>query len=561
MRKATPRKARKRSFGNKMDSNKREFLGTLCNLYMTALLAVVPLYTGGTYYLIGDTKYRLFRNVSVICLGLWLLVTLGFALWNGAGRVHAGTELLKSVQREIPRFLAGIKGLRRSPVDVCMLAYGLCVLLSAVHSPYGDTPWLGYQDWYMGAFSQLMFVGIYFFVSRNYDGSAYPIYLGEAALFLVAELAFANRLGQDPLGLLAPFNDGDWEYSHMLSTVGNINWLCGYLGVAVAFPLSGYLNSRYPGSHYSNGHYPNGHYPDRYYLNGYRKGKCLLLFFLSTLGVALLALQGSDIGVVMAGACLGVCLLAGYLAEFRCRMWEFFEKGILLAATVLLLISVFAWLMGLLGTQKAMPSDSPMQGGIAHPAYWAAMSLLLYALFFLLKKLPGQMHRMARNAILVSGCLAAGACAAWYFGRLPGGEAWGSGRGRLWSAAWRGFLEAGALQKLLGAGPDCFAEYIYSIMPAEEVYGMQGRWEGVVFANAHNEWLNHLVNIGILGAVSYLGIFVSAFKRYRGMLLGILALALYGLNSLTSFQQTLNTPLFFLALGLCESRVRREYSK
>ena len=38
-------------------------------------------------------------------------------------------------------------------------AYGICVLLSALGSEYGNLAWTGYEGWYMGAVSQLLFVG------------------------------------------------------------------------------------------------------------------------------------------------------------------------------------------------------------------------------------------------------------------------------------------------------------------------------------------------------------------------------------------------------------------
>lgn len=38
--------------------------------------------------------------------------------------------------------------------------------------------------------------------------------------------------------------------------------------------------------------------------------------------------------------------------------------------------------------------------------------------------------------------------------------------------------------------------------------------------------------------------------------LGPLAIAMYGIHSLISFQQVLNTPLLFLVLGVCEQRAR-----
>ena len=117
------------------------------------------------------------------------------------------------------------------------------------------------------------------------------------------------------------------------------------------------------------------------------------------------------------------------------------------------------------------------------------------------------------------------------------------------------FVQGDWKQKLIGAGPDCYAEYLMSV-GVSPTTSIEGYWSGAVYANAHNEWLTNLVNLGLLGTAAYLGIFVSSCKRYRGMLLGLLALGMYGLHSLVSFQQVLNTPFLFLVLGICENRLR-----
>ena len=51
---------------------KSEFLSLLCNLYIIVLLAALPLYLGEGYWQLGENKYLLFRNVSLLCLALWL---------------------------------------------------------------------------------------------------------------------------------------------------------------------------------------------------------------------------------------------------------------------------------------------------------------------------------------------------------------------------------------------------------------------------------------------------------------------------------------------------------
>ena len=80
------------------------------------------------------------------------------------------------------------------------------------------------------------------------------------------------------------FQTSNWEYSHMISTIGNINWFCGYYSVALALPVAGFLKSE-----------------------GRRKQA--VLYGISVLGLFLLFVQGSDTGVMLAGMCLLICMI------------------------------------------------------------------------------------------------------------------------------------------------------------------------------------------------------------------------------------------------------------
>lgn len=502
----------------------REFQSVLCKFYMIVLLVVLPLYTGGTYYQIGDSKYLLFRNVSFLCLGMWILLGVVSAiggLVSGAKNVIKAGQLTGRVFRCEFRCKTGW-----SIMDSCVLCYGVCAVISAVASTYGATPWMGYRDWYMGAISQLLFVGIYFLVSREYTGTAYPIYLGEAALFAVTLFAFLQRCGLDLLGLQKGFQVTDWEYSHMLSTVGNINWLCGYLCVLLPWPVVGYLYSK-------------------------RRGKQIVCYVTSVSALVLTLTQGSDIGMALVAACLGLCMLYGI------RRRVFFQRGILLALGVCVLCPAMGWTMHFLDTQQMLAADGFISGVILKPFWWWA-ALVLGGIAVLEWKLPDKSAKCMNRIGLILICLTAGLAAVLYLCRLPAGTGWGSGRGGLWQAAWRAFCGMNPGQKLWGMGPDCFAEYIYDIPALAELTYTEGHWADSIFANAHNEWLNQLVNQGILGVLAYLSVFVCGLRRYRGMLLGVFALILYGINSLFGFQQVMSTPFLFLVLGICEYRCRNK---
>lgn len=519
-----------------------EFLNLLCGLYIIGLTVVLPLYTGGTYSQLGDTKYLLFRNLSGLCLGLWILGTI----FEGVRRLRAGavcegvpgpgaggtSESLQSERPDSHTGILNVLGVRKpGALDIFMLLYGVSVVVSALLSSYRHTAWLGYMEWYMGALSQLMFVGIYFFVSRCCDGKRYPLALGTAAFFLTVVLGILHRLGLDPLGLMKDFNTGDWTYSHMLSTLGNINWFCGYCSVALVFPVTGYLKS------------------------SARWVRCLL-YPVSVFGLLLLFIQGSDIGVLLAAVCLLACLFRGRKDE------AVFERTLLLAAGLFILIPGYGVFASFLGESAlaALPADSIGWNAINCRLWWAAAAAAL-GLWLLLKLLDRKgretVLKYVRYGVAVVLLLAVAAAAALFLSRQPAGEMWGSGRGALWRIALEGFCGNGWLQKLVGAGPDCFAEYIYTAFSADALFFQEGRWAGSVYANAHNEWLNHLVNLGIMGTGCYIGIFVSGAVRFRKCLPGVLALALYGTVSLTGFQQCLSTPLLFLMLGLCENYRRR----
>ena len=78
-----------------------------------------------------------------------------------------------------------------------------------------------------------------FLMAADYSGQYIRIlYLGEAASVIVALIGLLQKLGYDPLGLLKGYVVGDWEYTHMLSTLGNNNWLSGYYSVMFPFSMT-----------------------------------------------------------------------------------------------------------------------------------------------------------------------------------------------------------------------------------------------------------------------------------------------------------------------------------
>ena len=109
-----------------MENRKEEFLKIVCQSYLIVILAVLPLYyiPWNGYYKLGDTKYYLYRNVSLLCQGIALLAMCVFAVssrWTGEHRIFA-RSLAEVVKKSVDKC-------RTHAVTTAVCLYGICALL------------------------------------------------------------------------------------------------------------------------------------------------------------------------------------------------------------------------------------------------------------------------------------------------------------------------------------------------------------------------------------------------------------------------------------------------
>ena len=141
-------------------------------------------------------------------------------------------------------------------------------------------------------------------------------------------------------------------------------------------------------------------------------------------------------------------------------------------------------------------------------------------------------------------------------------EYWGNNRGLSWMAAARSFVQGDLLRKVFGCGPDGFSMYVKNFFGEE----LARKWgQSVALTCAHNEWLNVLVNLGITGAVAYIGIFVSAAarfwkktKKHPELIAVVMAILCYMGHNFFCYQQIVCTPTIFILIGVGESIIRHE---
>ncbi len=510
-----------------------EAVSLLLMAYLFVIFFLYPYYLQNGYADIGRDKFNFYRDITVG--GFALIIPLAVLCLIFRFRDHKKIFSLKGI----------------SITDGAVFTYLIGVLLSYSFTQFKQEALWGERGWYMGLITQLLFILSYYLVSRfwEFEEKIVLVFLvASAGVFL---LGLLNRFSIYPIKLAGATNG-------FISTLGNINWYCGYW--SVLFPVGFTL----------------------YWITRRRWLRIISMVYVA-LGLATGISQGSNSAfIVIAGLYLITFCLSFRVAE---RMRRFFELMLIFCMTS----------QGLRLWRIIIPDsfdyyDGTLSDWITSTSitlYLMVPLAIIYVLLLLAdrkKDMDIRRYKMFRQITLLIFTITIGVyilLLVWNT-RIKGGirflggesllifsEYWGSARGGTWSAGLSVFKSIPGLRKLVGVGPDCFAYHLYTIPDVtEKVMDQFGKSR---LTNAHNEWLTMLVNNGIIGFIGYAGIFISACIRFiskaekmisssdeRVKCLYVFAICAfaYTIHNIVSFQQILNTPFIFLMLGMGERLMR-----
>lgn len=542
----------------------RDFFGYLLNgmisVYMFLIIAVMPFYNQEGFKHIGSDKATFFRNVSVNGAKLILPTLAIYLVLRGVEYYREKGFDAKVLWKKFCKSL--------SLTDVFALIYGLSLILSYLFTDYKEQAAWGADGWYMGFWPQMILLGIYFLVSKCWTVSKWLVALFLPVSAVVFGLGYLNRFKIYPI-------DMKLNYSGFLSTVGNINWYCGYL-VSVFF---GGVYLLWQSSAHEK-------------ISRLKRGETIwqvLLVIYVTIGFASLITQGSMSGLLALGmvffvmfcmslddgrrmqmfwlialilaiVCMGVyCHRNAFGAQitFNDSVVDLFTDSKIWIVVAIVIILILAGLACLNGKEKY-----PV--GVGHVLSRCAVGTMILivgigvVLLVMNTMNPGSIGALSEQAIFTFS------------------DTWGSNRGATWKAGWMCFAEQDLLHKLIGSGPDCMSAFLYREGSAELVEMVRALFGSNTLTNAHGEWLTILVNEGILGLVGFVGMMCSAVvrflkcgngsekkettgKKWLGLICGACGLCVlaYTANNIFSFQQSMNTATIFVVLGIGEACARK----
>lgn len=556
-----------------------DFLQTLLQygvtVYMGLLIVVLPFYYEQGYGYIATDKATFFCKTGVNMWKVLLPLAILYAIASIAVN-HA--KILQFCQKKPLKNVIKDLFCKIPAVDFFVVIYGVAVVLSYLCSGYREDALWGAKGWYMGLWPQLMLVCLYFLVAKCRKPAKWMFYLMLPVSAVVFGLGYLNRFGVYPIKM-------EYASGGYISTIGNINWYCSYV-VPILFAMiglwwQGRLEVKTPAYLVKKiGADWEKRFPKMVYAayEGY-------IF----LGFATLMTQGSASGVFALGVMMIIlfCLSAGEEE----RMLRFWKLALLLSAACMLTLVV----------RGIFPKAITFRDGLFDlftasflPILMTAVSYIgIRATFWSIREKKYDKEKIRKVAML---CVTLVSCIGVVYvliltvnSVLPRSmrvfseisaftfsNEWGSNRGATWKAGWMCFAEQDFLHKLVGVGPDAMWSYISMDGSEALKWLVEENFEGRRLTNAHNEWLTVLVDYGIFGLVSFVGMIMTAVRSFGECLwrellgrkntkmrkqnkstgqeripaacaLGVVALTI---NNIFSFQQVVNMTVLFLLLGM-----------
>lgn len=458
--------------------------GGISMIYLAIILLIYPLYIHDGYYDILQVKFKFFWILTlaytVIMLAFLLLHAL--TLKNGMRKSLYFSLFIREEEGKKKPFLA---------TDIPFFLLILIFLISMIHSGYIYETWWGSTGRYMGSFTWLLLFFAYFFVSRFYRFKKIHLLFLSISIVLQAAWGISDFFWMN----LFHFFDLVEEKSLWSTFAGGIGNINGYTSLMISY--TGLFAGLYLGE---------------------KKWKWSLLFLLMYAYTLLAAFYGMSDNVVFALFVLFLVLpffcfgkkerllncLDLYLAFFLMMKFATFfipetgssynggDKGFFLQLGFTTIPFLAIAVLGILRLVITKLKEESI-GKVLKPIYILVLISILLAVAFVFYDANVSHHLSFLES---------------YSNYFRFDDNWGSGRGFIWKMGLNYLTKKMPFsQVLLGYGPD---GYLMLTNDNYKVAVSQSHYQAI--DNIHNEYLNLLLTIGIIGLISYLSLLLSSFK-------------------------------------------------
>lgn len=515
----------------------RKFNSFVVGIFTVLIISVFPLVFHDYYHDILVVKY-VFYYGSVILMIVVMLAGAVFFFYKD--KHELGGNAVKEMCSK-----AKLDALKKS--DWAMMFFLIAVTVSTLQSEYRFESFWGNEGRYMGMFLILLYGISFFVISRCLRYSQWYLDVFLAAGIVACMIGILHFFKIDPIGFKRGLRGDD--YVIFTSTIGNINTYTSYVAMvsgmgAVMFSVE---------------------------KNTYRR-----LWYLIAAVISLFAL----IVGISDNAYLALLVLFGLLPLYLFRNIDGVKRYVLLLAVLFREFQVIGTI-----SYKFPNHVIEFQGLMNVIASFSGLTYLIIGLWGCAVCLYLIAHKLPKNHLLHSGSnigrwvwlsvillVCMGAAYMLYDVNIAGNiekygalnqylllnDDWGTHRGYIWRIGMEFYQKQPIHHKLFGYGPDTFG-----IITVKNYFEDMVRRYGEKFDSAHNEYLQYLVTIGIVGLTAYLALLATSIiemlrtlKKRPELIAIVFAVICYGAQAAVNISVPIVAPIMLTLMMLGVAAVR-----
>jgi len=525
----------------------KEIRNHILNVYFFLIICILPIYINDGYTDIGAAKVQFYLLVTLISLAIFLIWKIAEFIKN--------KEFTTDIAKRIKNFF-----LQCTLTEKLLFAYLVTITLSFLFSDYKDTVLWGEITWNLGFITMTSLCVIALVIPYIWQGNPW-IFTGIAITSGFCFLhGICNRFSIYPITI-------EPQIPGFISTLGNINWFCGYMAVVAPIGIGIYIfASRKKHDYFWVT------YAFISFFAGFCQGSSSVYLYFGALFGGLLWICIENKKWLLKWMIL---LILWSVSAQIIRFLRFlfpdaynYDANVFITSSITIYVGIFAvaGIIYLLYQEKKAGSTaglSPSHISGTNKNYHSGTIGNMHSNNPTLTKVV----RIVVPALVIIGCVLFvvltlvntryGIPALQNNSLFLFNESWGNGRGNIYQISVTIWHEMSPLQKLFGVGPDGYAIFAYSQPELSEYliscYGISR------LTNAHCEIITTLINHGLAGCgiyISLLGTFIyRCFKHAKkNSLLYIPAICIicYFTHNMISFAQILNLPYVFILMGMGE---------
>lgn len=513
--------------------------GTI-TVFLLFLMVIFPLIYRDSYFDILETKYQCYYKS--ICGMIGIIAVLALVMLVIDKVEFQGSHTLRLLSGLKPKnwkknFLSG---------DAAVVIFWLSAVISTMQSDYVKEAVLGNKGRYSGLFLITLYVISYFCISKFWKMRSWILEAFLISGMIVCMIGITDYFQMDVLHFRDRIKPE--QAAIFMSTLGNINTYTAYVSLIMGAAVGMYVTAE--GSIKAAWYYC-----------------CLTVsFFAIVMGCsdnAYLALGAmfAFLPVVLFRSRQGIVrymiILATFASVLQCISWinrryanlvigldSLF--GVLADVRSLLFMTMGAWMVTaaiyFFWYRRKNKNDQP---GSVYVRGWIVFLLFAFAgLVFVLYD-----ANIAGNSERYGGVGA----------YLVFNDQWGTNRGYIWRKSLDVYKDFPVIRKLFGFGPDTFG-----ILAGQEFKTEMVQLTGQTYDAVHNEYIQYLVTVGAMGAISYIAFLVSScgkmartWKNNPCVFACMMAVLCYGFQATVNLNLPIATPMMWMLLSIGVAGARR----